>query len=408
MNSTANGIITKSFEFKIRQTREFVEAAERRLDRSRFVYNCALEERITLYRRGKSIGLVEQSRELTEARRELPALGEVLRTIQTDALERLDLAFQAFFKRLKKGQSPGFPRFKSKARYRTFSQKLEPCRRCPLDGDRLTIPGVGRVRVRLSRPIAGKVKQLRITRKADGWYAILICDCPEPDPLPKTRAAQAIVGIDVGLEYFATLSMGETIPNPRHLRRRAKALKRSQQALARKQKKSANRGKSRKRVALGHLRVVRARKDFHHKTALDLVRRFDHIVVEDLKIRNMIRNRALARSIADAAWGSFLDILETKAAWAGRTVERVDPRWTSQTCSGCGHRQRMGLAERVFVCGQCGVVIDRDHNAAVNIASSGREWKPLAAAEVSPVKRNVYRKSGAVTTTDPILPSARH
>ena len=405
MNSAADRILTKSFEFKIRPTREFVEAAERALDGSRLIYNCALDERITRYRWGKPIGLVEQSFELTEARRELPEVRTVLRAIQSDALERLDLAFQAFFKRVKKGQSPGFPRFKSKTRYRTFSQKLERGRRCPLDGDRLTIPGVGSVRVRLSRPIEGKVKQLRIRRKADGWYAVLVCDCPFPAPLPATGHR---IGVDVGLNHFLTLSTGETIPNPRHLRRRAKALKRSQQVLARKQKKSANRGKSRQRVALRHLRVERARKDFHHKTAMDLVGRFDHIAVEDLKIRNRIRNATLARSIADAWWGSFLKILETKAAWAGRTVERVDPRWTSQTCSGCGHRQRMPFPERLFICNQCGVVIDRDHNAALNIASSGREFKPLAAAEVSPVKRNVCRKSGTVTTTGPILPSARH
>lgn len=404
VDSRASAIITKTFEYKIRATREFVEAAERALDASRFVYNCALEQRIMRYRQGKPIGYIEQSKELTEARTQ-PDVGDVLRNIQQDALERLDAAFLAFFKRVKKGEMPGFPRFKGRSRYRTFSQKIEKQRGCPLEGDRLAIAGVGSVRVRLSRPIEGRVKQLRITKRVDGWYALLVCDLVKTEPLPPTGAS---TGIDVGLEHFATLSTGETIANPRHLRRMEKALGRSQQALSRKQRTGANRRKARQRVALRHLKTQRGRKDFHHKTALDLVRRFDRIAVEDLQIRNMVRNPKLAKSIADAGWGQFLAITKCKAENAGRTFEKVNPRHTSQICSACGQRQPMPIALRVFECGGCGLSIDRDHNAALNIGRGAPESKPAFAADPVRASRNRYarRKSGAVTTTAPILPRA--
>ena len=400
----AEETISKSFEFKIRATKKFVEAAECALQASRFVYNCALEQRIRRYRQGKPIGFVEQSRELSEARAELPEVGGVLRTIQSDALERLDFAFDAFFRRFKSGETAGFPRFKSTHRYPTFSQKLEAGRRCPLEADVLTVPGVGRVRVRLSRPLTGKVKQLRIRKRADGWYVVLVCAIAKPAPLPKTRET---VGLDVGLNAFATLSTGETVSNPRHLRRAEKALKRSQQALSRKKRGSRNRLKARRRVGLKHLEVQRARKDFHYRTAVSLVRRFDQIKVEDLKIRNLVRNEHLAKSIADAGWGQFLAILSYKAEEAGRQVTKVDPKFTSQTCSACGRRQKMALSRREFVC-ECGVVLDRDHNAARNIRSSGPAKLAEGLNQMPRRSRNGHRKSGTVTTTGPILPALRH
>ncbi len=405
MNSPAATII-KTFQYKLRKNRGFEAAALKALDDSRTIYNAALDERIGYYRRtGRTLGYVEQSRHLTEART-LPEVGACLRTIQTDALERLDFAFQAFFKRVKRGEGAGFPRFKGKRRYSTFSQKIEKQRACPLDGDRLTVPGVGSCRVRLSRPIEGTVKQLRITRRADGYYALLVCDVPKPEPLPKTGQS---VGVDVGLTAFATLSTGQVIENPRHLRRAAKALKRSQQALSRAQKMSANRAKARQRVALRHLKVQRARLDFHHKTALDLVRRFDRVAVEDLQVPNLLKNHTLAKSISDAGWASFLGILACKVEWTGKQIERVEPRYTSQDCSRCGRRQKMPLAIRMYECA-CGLVLTRDENAAHNILlrAGSPKVKPRERLNQTPRRtRNRYaRKSGVVTRTAPILPRA--
>lgn len=376
----ANDIIVKTFKYKIRATAKFTAAAARALDASRDVYNAALEQRITRYRQGKPIGAFEQSRELTAAR-ELPWVGSTLRAIQQDALQRLDHAFHDFFRRHESGEVPGFPRFKGSRRYKMFGQQIERCRRCPLVGDILTIPGVCSVRVRLSRPVGGRVKYLLITHRPDGWYALMICELPKPESLPETGAS---IGIDVGLTAFATLSNGETIENPRHLRRAAKALKRSHQALNRKKKRSANRVKAIRRLSLRYSKVSRSRTDFHHKTALDLIRRFDSIKVEDLRIPNLLKNHHLARSIADAGWGQFLAITQFKAENAGRVFEKVESRYTSQTCSACGHRQKMPLSVRLFVCESCTHTLGRDHNAAINIRASGPKFTPAERLKQTP------------------------
>lgn len=369
-SATPQNTITKTFEYKIsRPTGEFVGACEQALNASRFVYNCALEQRIMHYRQTcKDISFYEQSRQLTEARKESPELRATLRTIQSDALERLDFAFDAFFRRLKNGEKPGFPRFKGRDRYDTFSQKYEAVRRCPLTGDVLIVPGVGRCRVHLSRPMKGRCVQLRISRKADGWYALLVCTMDKPAPLPKTGQS---VGVDVGIKEFATLSNGETIANPRPLKKASRKLKKLQKRLSSKPKGTANRRKARKKVALAHMAVTRTRKDFHHKEAKKLVDRFDHIAVEDLNIKGMVKNHKLAEAISDVAWNSFFLITKSKAAEAGRTFEKVNPRYTSMTCSHCAHVQKMLLAIRLFVCEACEFVIDRDHNAAINISCRG-------------------------------------
>src|SRR5215813_994877 len=360
---------TRTYEFKLRLNKSFVDACERELEHSRQIYNAALAERISCYQiTGASLGYNEQSRHLTEART-LPEVKSHLRTIQQDALERVEEAFKGFFRRVQNGEKPGFPRFKCKDRYHTFSQKYEKVRPGPIKGDKLMVPGVGSCRVRLSRPIEGQCKQLRITRRVDGWYALIVCETPKPAPLPPTGQT---VGVDVGISSFATLSTGEEIENPRRLKNALDNLKRQQRWLSRKKKGSKRRAKQRIKVAKAHLKVARSRKDFHHKVSTDLVRRFDAITVEDLNIRGMVKNRHLAQAISDVAWGSFFTITKSKAENAGRTFERVDPRYTSQICSKCGERQKMPLAVRVYECARCGFVIGRDHNSAITIDRAGQ------------------------------------
>jgi putative transposase len=359
----------KTYEFKLRVNKSFVVACERELEHSRQIYDAALAERISCHRiTGHSLGYVEQSRHLTDART-LPEVKSHLRAIQQDALERLDEAFNGFFRRVKNREKPGFPRFKGKDRYHTFSQTYEKVRPCPIKGDKLTIPGVGACRVRLSRPIEGQCKQLRITRRVDGWYVLLVCETPKPEPLPPTGQT---VDVDVGITSFATLSTGEEIDNPRHLKNAMDNLKRRQRRLSRKKKGSKRRANQRIEVAKAHLKVARFRRDFHHKVSRDLVRRFDAIRVEDLNIRGMVKNHHLAQAIGDVAWGNFFRMTQTKAESAGRVFEIVDPRYTSQICSRCGHKQKMPLAIRVYECGECGFVIGRDHNSAITIDRAGQ------------------------------------
>lgn len=361
-------IIIKSFEYRIRPNKKFIAACERELEHSRQIYNAALAERISCYQvTGKTLGWAEQSRHLTEARG-LPEVGVHLRTIQEDALKRIDLAFLAFFRRCRAGGGKaGFPRFKGRDRYHTFSQKLEYDRACPVKGDKLKVAGVGFCRIRLSRAPEGRCKQLCITRRADGWYVVLVCEVAKPEPLPQTGAS---VGIDVGLTSFATLSNGETIENPRFLKNASANLTKQQRRLSKKKRGSNNRKKARQVVILAHQRVTRARKHFHHEEAAKLVKRFDRIAVEELNICGMVQNRYLAKSISDVSWGAFFEITRIKAERAGRAFEKVDARYTSQDCSACGHRQKMPLAIRVYECGECGMVLDRDHNAALNIRRS--------------------------------------
>jgi putative transposase len=367
MADQSSTTIIKTFEYKIRPNRPFIESCKRELEHSRQIYNAALEERIGCYKlTRKQIFLAEQSRHLTDAR-SLPDVGNHLRTIQEDALKRVDRAFKNFYKRVRCGdKKKGFPRFKSQSRYHSFSIKLEPIRVCPLSKDKLHVPGVGFCRVRLSRPIEGRVKQICITRRVDGWYALLTCEIGKTKPLPKTGQS---VAIDVGIKNFATLSTGEHIENPRHLANASENLAKLQRRLSRKKRGSANRRKARQRVAFAYLKVRRARKDFHHKEAVKLVNRFDRIAVEDLNIEEMIKNRHLSKAISDVAWSAFFTILKSKAENAGREFEKVNPRYTSQDCSHCGHRQKMPLAVRVYECQACQVVIDRDHNAAKNLLS---------------------------------------
>jgi len=371
----------KTFEYKLRMNRKFKGACERELEHSRQIYNAALHERIDCYKTtGKGLTYVEQSRHLTQARTLLEVKSHI-RSIQQDALERVEAAYLAFFRRVKEGvEKPGFPRFKGRHRYHTFSLKLEAVRGCPIKGDKLTIPGVGSCRVRLSRDFEGKAKQIRITRRADGWYALIVSEIAQPAPLPATGES---AGIDVGIKCFATLSTGEEIDNPRCLKNAEKKLKKQQRRLSRKKRGSKGRLKARNKVALAHLKVKRTRKDFHHKASTSIVRRFDAIAVEELNIRGLLKNPKLAKAIADVGWSAFFTMIEVKAGNAGRRFEKVPARYTSQECSGCGHRQKMPLAVRVYQCPSCGLVIDRDHNAALNISGRAGQARINACGESS-------------------------
>lgn len=396
MADRSNTTILKTFEFKIRTNAKFVDACERTLDGCRNLYNCALEQRISLYAQtGKGVGFIEQCRQLTDARAELPEVAAVYRDIQTDVLKRLDKAFDAFFRRLKSGDAPGFPRFKGRDRYDSFGCARRERDQFPIKGDKLMMPGVGTCRVRLSRTIEemGRCRFVRILRRADGWYVQLVCEVARPEPLLATGHS---VGVDLGIESFATLSTGEQIENPRHLEKAAKKLAWAQRRLSRKAKGSANRRKARKNVALRYLKTVRARRHFHYQTALYVVRRFDLIAVEDLNIKGLAGGM-LAGSVASVAWSAFLMILNAKAEEAGKKVERVNPAYTSQDCSGCGARTKKLLSQREHVCTSCGLVAHRDHNAAINILNKALGQR---VPESTPVDSDGAGRSRNATVVD--------
>jgi putative transposase len=226
---------------------------------------------------------------------------------------------------------------------------------------------IGSVRFCADRPLQGKPKTCSVIRRADGWYAAIVCEV-EPAPLPPTGEA---VGVDVGIECFATLSTGEPIANPKLYRRAERLLKKAQRRLSRRQKGSERRRKAKVLLAKAHLKVKRARRDFCHKQAAELVKRFDMVYVEKLNIRGMLKNHPLAKAISDAGWGLFLSVLRAKAASAGRRVVEVNPAGTSQMCSGCGARVPKKLSERWHSCPYCGLSLHRDHNAAIRVLQVG-------------------------------------
>jgi putative transposase len=233
----------------------------------------------------------------------------------------------------------------------------------------LVLSKIGRIAVHWSRPLEGIPKTVTISREADGWYACISCAHVPVQHLPETGKE---TGIDLGIEAFATLSEGTRVFYPGWYRNAERALKTAQRRIARRKKGSKRRRKAVTLLAKAHQTVRRQRTDFHHKTALVLVRQNDVIYHEDLQVRNMVRNHHLAKSIQDAGWYSFLSILSFKAVCAGRSLIAVNPAFTSQTCSGCGVMVSKGLSVRWHSCPDCGTNLHRDHNAAKNIEWAGQ------------------------------------
>lgn len=357
----------RTFVSKLRPTPAQAAIFIETVETCRHLSNHALSERTTAYQeRGDSIGFARQCASLPALKIQSPYLKRVHSQVLQDVLHRVDRAFQAFFRRVKAGKKPGYPRFKGRGWYDSFTSP-QWGNGAKLEGGRLILSKIGALRLHNDRPLEGTPKTCTIVRNADGWYARIACDVA-PSPLPPTGKA---VGIDVGLESVATLSNGVQIANPRSYRAAERTLKQAQRRLSRRVKGSNRRRKAHELLAKAHLKVQRARQDFAHKTARTLVNEYDHIAVEKLNIRGMARNHPLAKSISDAGWGLFLSILIAKAASAGRVVVEGNPAGTSQVCAQCGESVPKRLAVRWHSCPYCGCELHRDHNAALNILKRG-------------------------------------
>jgi putative transposase len=360
----------KTFKYKLKPAPDQEQALALVLRRCRELYNAALQERRDAWQKcGVSITAASQSAQLPEIKDACPEYGDINAQVLQDVLTRLDRAFQAFFRRVKAGETPGYPRFQSANRYNSFTYK-QFGNSVTLDNGCLVLSKFGRLAVRWSRPLEGRPKTVTIMREADGWYVCFSCAGVPITPLP-LRGQNT--GIDVGLESFATLADGSQIANPRIFRVAELKLKRAQRRVSRRKKGSNRRKKAVKLLAKAHQQVRRARQDFHCKTALALVRQYDTLYHENLQTANMLKNHHLAKSIADAGWSTFLSILSFKAACAGRSVVAVPPAYTSQACSGCGIIVVKSLSVRWHSCPDCGIRLHRDHNAALNILRLGQQ-----------------------------------
>ena len=391
----------RSFKFLMRPTVKQAAALAACLEDHRQLYNAALEHRRTAYARaGVSVGYGDQSAELKHIRRDDPdGQGRWSFSSQQATLRRLDKAFGAFFDRVKAGRAPGFPRFKGRGRFDTVEW--------PKDGDGcrwdsqpahpsaafVRLQGVGHVRVHRHRAVRGRVKTIAVKREGSRWFLVLSCDEVPARPLP---AAGAVAGIDLGVASLVTTSDGVHVANPRYLAATAGRLADAQRDLARKKRGSKRRRKQVARVAALHGKVRRQRLDHAHKAANALIRAYDVMAHEDLRITNMTRSASgtldapgrnvaakagLNRSIMDAGWGVFLTILSYKAESAGRELIAVNPADTSRTCARCGHcaaENRVTQAE--FRCTGCGHAAHADVNAAVNILRAGLALRQAAEA----------------------------
>ncbi|MET9915992.1 transposase [Streptomyces sp. NPDC006435] len=388
----------RAYKFLLRPTKGQAAALTDMLRDHCTLYNGALQERRDAYRHSTKTNIKygDQSAQLKEIRAFDPERqGRWSFSSQQATLRRLDKAFQAFFRRVRTGQTPGYPRFKGAGHFDTvtFPKDGDGCRWDSTPHDRQTrvrLQGVGHVRVHQHRPVQGRVKTISVKRAGTRWYVVLSCDEVPAEPLPPTGA---VVGIDMGVAHFLTTSDGEHVANSRFLQAMSDELAEAQRHLATFPKRTRQRTKrhraAARRVAKLHGRIRRQRADFHHKTARALITDHDVIAHERLNTAGMTKSPAprpdpeqpggflpngaaakagLNRSILDAGWAQFLGILANKAGSAGRLVIPVDARSTSRTCPECGHVAKENrITQAKFQCTACGFAANADHVGATNV-----------------------------------------
>ena len=354
-----------TYKYRIYPSKKQIATLHQTLDECRWLYNHLLEQRkISWEERQESFSLYDQINTLSGLKKERPALNKVHSQVLQNVAVRIDLAFKAFFRRVRAGEKPGYPRFRGAGWYDSFTY---PQVGFTINKDTVTLSKVGTVKAKIHRP-AAMPKTCSVRRTSIGkWFISFSCEV-EDNPLPESEEA---IGIDMGLESFATLSTGEKIANPRFFKTDEKKIAKTQRKLSKAEKGTTERKKAKKIVAHIHEKIANKRNDFAHQVSRQTINKFGIIAVEDLSINRMVHNHCLAKSISDAAWGQFTAYLAYKAENAGRKFVAVNPSYTSQDCSGCGHRQKMPLSTRTFTCPCCNLVLNRDHNASINILALG-------------------------------------
>lgn len=357
----------KTLKYRLFPTKKEKHLLQQQLDQCRWLYNHFLEERKNSWEKEKKgITYFQQCNSLPKLKEQYPFLNEVYSQVLQNVADRIDKAFQNFFRRVKQKQEPGHPRFKGFDRYDSLTYKQAGFG-WKIDNDHLELSKIGSIKIKLHRPIVGTLKTCTIRKKADKWYACISVEY-ESKLLPKSNRA---IGIDVGIENFATFSTKEKIENPHFFKSEEKALAKAQRKLSKQLKDTPKRQKVKKIVGRIHERISNKRHNFIHQETRKIVNHFGIICVEKLNTRGMMKNHFLAKSIADASWNQFAQVLFYKAEEAGRKIVAIDPRNTSQICSQCGTIIKKKLSTRWHKCPICGIHLHRDLNASRNILRLG-------------------------------------
>ena len=394
------GMPRRMFKYRLYPSKSQTKTLEEQLELCRQTYNWLLQRcRSTYKETGKLLTQFDLNKALTALKGQRPEIEKVHSQVLQNTSKRIKDAYTIFFARREAGLKAGLPRFKKYGRYKSITYPQLGFK--VVDG-RLSLSKIGDVKIQLHREIRGQIKTLTVKRMPSGkWYAVFSC-VVEAEPREKPRWD---VGIDVGLNRFAVLSDGGQIMNPRLYRNSEKRLAHLQRGLSRKEREGRNWVKAKTRVARLHEKIVNRRIDFLHKASRKIADTYEAVYVEDLKIGNMVRNHCLAKSISDAGWGRFIRMIAYKVESAGGQLIRVNARGTTQRCSGCGEHVPKDLSQRSHICPYCGLVLDRDMNAALNVLKRGREIR-REPPDFRPVEERATTSSSEVVQAFPVKQEA--